>query len=203
MLKGRPRDDLIVDERGCELLNHRVLRDVAILRCARVQRERQRVGFNHARRVGQPTVPCLSSSSDRGEVRCRLGGPCRPPVTVGGDTRCRSGVVPPSVDAYVSDASAVCVHRCRAWSHLAQQLLHPAQPQPRSTCRPEYAASCPRYAPRQGVVAGLLGHQLCRSRKEAPSAAAYSPARGVGTPCIGGSVEAACMLPPCERWRDS
>ena len=57
--------------------------------------------------------------------------------------RCR----PPSVGADVSDASAVCAHRCRAWSHLAQQVLHPAQPQTRSTCRPEYAAGCPRYAP--------------------------------------------------------
>jgi hypothetical protein len=39
-------------------------------------------------------MPCLSSSSDRCEVQCRLGGPCRPPVTVGGDTRCCSGVAP-------------------------------------------------------------------------------------------------------------
>jgi hypothetical protein len=60
----------------------------------RVQRQRQRVGPNDARLVGQLTVPRQSTSSDRGGVRCRLGGPCRPPVTVGGDPRCRSGVAP-------------------------------------------------------------------------------------------------------------
>ena len=84
--QGKPRDEPTADERGSELLNHQVLRDVVIMRGARVQRERQRVGLNDARLVGRPTVPCLSSSSDRGEGR--------PSVTIGGNTRCRSGVVP-------------------------------------------------------------------------------------------------------------
>jgi hypothetical protein len=59
-----------------------------------VQCQRQWVGLDDAHLVGQLTVPYLSSSSDRGEGLCHLGSPCRPPVTVGGDTRCRSGVVP-------------------------------------------------------------------------------------------------------------
>jgi hypothetical protein len=90
------------------------------------QRQRQRVGLNDARLVGRPTVPCLSSSHDRGEVWCRLGGPCRSPVTIGGDTRCHSGVVPlqssPTPPTSLTSAPTAAA-RSRTW-HSCNRTQH-------------------------------------------------------------------------------
>jgi hypothetical protein len=80
--------------------------------------------------MGRPTVRRLSSSIDRGEVWCLLGSPYRPPLAVGGDTRCRSGVVPlPSVltsptspPSMPTAAAHGCTwHRCSRTRHSSSR----------------------------------------------------------------------------------
>jgi hypothetical protein len=90
------------------------------MRGVRVQRQCQRVGLHDAYLIGQLIMPCLSSSSDRGEVRCRLGGPYRPSVPVGGDTCCRSGVARLQSSPTSPTFAPAAVVRSRTWPNASR-----------------------------------------------------------------------------------
>ena len=144
-------------------------------------------------------MPCLSSSNDRGEVRCRLGGPCRPPVTVGGDTRCRSSVVPlqsAPTSSTPPPSAPTAVTRGRTWHSScctrhspsrAQRVALSTRPVAQDTLPDK--ASLPAFWGTNCAGAG---------RRHLPPL--LTVPREVSEPLAS---EAACRLPPCARWRDS